>query len=93
MIKVNLNSLGIQNNVRNLRYIFLGYKISDKNYREINILLNIIGFVIYKTYHISEQKRKSVNVMYIFKKELHLYTQCDKTVRKNGVLNKFLNMM
>ena len=85
--------MGIQNNIRNLRYILLGYKIQDKNYRELNILLNIIGFVIYKTYHISEQKRKQVNIMCMFKKELYLYTQCDKTIHKNCILKTVINMM
>jgi hypothetical protein len=47
----------------------LGYKIDDKNYFAIKILLTVVGFSIYKSYYISEQKTKYINVHRIFVNE------------------------
>ena len=70
-------------------------KIRDINYREFNILLNIIGNVIYKAYHISDQKRKRIlkNLIYLFKKELYFYDLCDKKLQKSGIVKKLLNVI
>ena len=88
-LEVKLKLIGIQKNIRILRYILLGYKIQDVNYREFNILLNIIGYVIYKAYHISDQKRKSINLIYLFKKELYFYDLCDKKLRNSEKTIKY----
>jgi hypothetical protein len=49
-----------------LNHIVLGYKIDDKNYLALNFLITVVGFSIYKSYYISEQKTKYINVYRIF---------------------------
>ena len=38
------------------------YKISDNNYYGVNYFITILGFSIYKSYYLFEQKTKHVNV-------------------------------
>ena len=76
--------------LKKLQYIVIGYKIRDKHYTELNILLNLIGFVIYKTYHLSDQKEKRLNVVNIFKHELFMYTCCNKN-DSNSLLHKLIS--
>ena len=45
-----------------LRHLIFGYKISDNNYYGVNYFITILGFSIYKSYYLSEQKTKNVNV-------------------------------
>ena len=52
-----MKGLGIEDNIT-LKHIVLGYKIDDKNYLALNILIIVVGFSIYKSYYISEQKTK-----------------------------------
>ena len=77
-------------NFKKLQYIVIGYKIRDKHFTELNILLNLIGFVIYKTYHLSEQKEKRLNVVNIFKHELFMFTCCNKKY-SNSLLQKLIS--
>ena len=41
-----------------LKHLIFGYKISDKNYYDVNYFITILGFLIYKSYYLSEQKTK-----------------------------------
>jgi hypothetical protein len=52
-----------------LKHIVLGYKIDDKNYFELNYLITVVGFSIYKLYCISGQSKKCINVYRIFSNE------------------------
>jgi len=45
-----------------LKHLIFGYKISDNNYYGVNYFIPILGFSIYKSYYLSEQKTKNVNV-------------------------------
>jgi hypothetical protein len=45
-----------------LKHIVFGYKIFDKDYFDFSYFLTILGFSIYKTYYVSEQKTKQVHV-------------------------------
>ena len=58
------------NHILTLKNLVLGYKINEKEYYDINYLLTIIMFTIYKSYCVSEHKNKNVDVYSIFKKEL-----------------------
>jgi hypothetical protein len=53
--------LGIENKIT-LNHIVLGYKIDDTNYLALNILITVVGFTIYKSYYVSEQKTKYIDV-------------------------------
>jgi hypothetical protein len=39
-----------------LKHLIFGYKLSDKNYYGVNYFITILGFSIYKSYYLSEQK-------------------------------------
>jgi hypothetical protein len=56
-------------NVVTLKHIVFGYKIFDKDYFDLNFLLAILGFSIYKAYYVSEQKTKQVNLYSLFVRE------------------------
>jgi hypothetical protein len=45
-----------------LKHLIFGNKISDKKYYSVNYFITILGFSIYKSYYLSEQKTKNVNV-------------------------------
>lgn len=53
-----------------LKHLVFGYKIFDNNYSEFNYFLSILSFSIYKSYYVSEQKTKNVDVFSIFIQEL-----------------------
>jgi hypothetical protein len=50
-----------------LKHIVLGYKLFDKDCFDFNYFLTVIGISIYKSYYVSEQKTKNINVYNLFK--------------------------
>jgi hypothetical protein len=60
-----MKGLGIESKI-SLNHIVLGYKIDDKNYLALNFLITVLVFSIYKSYYISEQKTKYIDVYRIF---------------------------
>ena len=52
-----------------LKHLVFGYKIFDEEYFYLNYLLTFLKFSIYKSYCVSEQKLKHVDVFGIFVKE------------------------
>ena len=54
-----------------LKHLIFGYKISHKKY-DVNYFITILGFSIYKSYYLSEQKIKNVNVYNFFICELNI---------------------
>ena len=70
-----------------LKHLIFGYKISDKNYYDVNYFITILGFSIYKSYYLSEQKTKNVNVYTNFIFEFNKRIDDIKYHRKN---NSFL---
>ena len=53
-----------------LKHLVLGYKIFDKVYFDFNYILTILGYSIYKSYYVSEQKTKAIDVYSLFVREL-----------------------
>jgi hypothetical protein len=74
-----------------LKHIVLGYKIDDKSYLALNVLITVVGFSIYKSYYISEQKTKYINVYRIFVNEYIKRIKGNKTFQKNTFLMKVKN--
>jgi hypothetical protein len=74
-----------------LKHIVLGYKIDDKNYFELNYLITVVGFSIYKLYCISEQRKKCINVYRIFSNEYIKIIKENKTLQKCTFLLKVNN--
>ena len=73
--------------LRNLYFIVLGYKIVDTKYREFNILMSMIGYTIYKHYHISNRRTDNCSIVSLFKtcleKKLLLQRYKDVKLLKN----------
>ena len=60
----------MSSNLFTLKNLVWGYKIRSPEYYEINYLLTIIAFSIYKSYYVSEQKTKEIDVFAIFRGEI-----------------------
>ena len=65
-------------NMKKLEYIVLGYKLKHKNYCYVNDILHLIGYSIYKMFHRSECKDKTVNPICILKSEIEVYIMYTK---------------
>ena len=50
-----------------LKHIVLGYTLFDKDCFDFNYSFTIIGISMYKSYYVSEQKAKNINVYNLFK--------------------------
>jgi hypothetical protein len=64
-------NLYIGDHVFNLETLVFGYKIYDQAYFDLNLLITLILFSIYKAYYISNQKQKKVDIFKIFKDEIN----------------------
>ena len=74
----------------NLKDIVFGYKIGDKEYNDVNAVLTLIAFSIYKYFYLSDQRKKSVDIYKIFKKEIKDYALSH--IHKN-FLSKFIKIL
>ena len=52
-----------------LQYIVIGYKPGSNKYMEINLVLSLIGYAIFKAYCISDNRRKYIDVLFYVKLE------------------------
>ena len=80
-----LAKMNFQNKIL-AKHIVFGYKISDQGYNGFNYFLTIIGFCIYKSYYVSEQKLKFLDVYAMFIKELRRFMNENKTISQNVFL-------
>ena len=60
-------NLYIGDHVFNLEILIFGYKIYDQAYFDLNLLITLIFFSIYKAYYISNEKQKKVDIFKFFK--------------------------
>jgi len=63
---------GITQPIRKLAYIVLGYNISNPEYVFVNLIFSILGFSIYNSYFLSDNRRDYCDVLRVFKNEFHL---------------------
>ena len=73
-----------------LKHLIFGYRISDNNYYDVNYFITILGFLIYKSYYLSEQKTTNVNAYTIFIYELN--KRIDE-MKNHSMNNSFLYAM
>ena len=73
--------MGIES-IITLKHIVLGYKIDDKDYLGLIFLIIVVGFSIYKSYYISEQKTKYIDVNRIFANEYIKRINENKTLQE-----------
>ena len=89
-----LSKIGFTNKIQLNHFVF-GYKIYDKDYWDLNIIFTVLGFSIYKAFYVSELRKKSVDILKIFKNEFHLYFNLLKEEKdiKGNILNKFQKLL
>jgi hypothetical protein len=63
-----LKKVQFENNIK-LQHLVFGYKIFDKEYFHQDYFLTILAFTICKSYYVSEQKTKRIDVYLLFKNE------------------------
>ena len=64
-------NLYIGDHVFNLETLVLGCKIYDQAYFDLNLLITLILFSIYKAYYISNQTQKKVEIFKMLKDEVN----------------------
>ena len=70
-VKKMTTNLYIGDHVFNLESLVFGNKIYDQAYFDLNLLITLIFFSIYKAYYISNQKQKKVDIFKIVKYEVN----------------------
>lgn len=85
-----LDIMNFRVNIRQLKYIVIGYKITYTNYEEINVLLTLVGYTIYKTYHVSEQKKKYTDPVSILQNEIKYFMSYTKSKKVKNYLSRFI---
>jgi hypothetical protein len=70
--------------------IVIGYKYEMTGYNDINILINHIIYVVYKSYFISERRTKVVNMLKILYSDLLILVKYfEKTDKSHYMIKKF----
>ena len=64
-----LDKIKIGTHILSMQNLILGYKIPDSSYFDINVLLTIVLFAVYKSNYASELKHKYIDVYRVFKLE------------------------
>ena len=84
-----LNNL-IGDHVFNLKSLVFGYKIYDQAYFDLNLLITLICFSIYKAYYISNPKQKKVDIFKIVKDEVNnvFDTNIFRQIKTGNFINK-----
>jgi hypothetical protein len=92
--KINemLTKVKFENNIR-LQHLVFGYKFFDKEYFHLNDFLAILTFTIYKSYYVSEQKTKKIDVYLLFKNEFQRKMKENKFLGINSLFNHILNKL
>ena len=88
-IKNLLIALNFEVNIT-LKHLVIGYKIHDREYFDFNYMLSILAFSIYKSYYVSEQKKKRINVFKLFICELNKHVRDYKFKHKSVLFNKVI---
>jgi len=83
---------GYATNFQVLKRLLFGYKIYQKQYIDINIILNIISFSIYKSYMASERRLKPYNILKRCIEELSL-TIMHSNGNKNKLITKYIEIL
>ena len=78
-----------------LRHIVIGYKINDMEYDNLNLILTVLGFSIYKAFYMSEERKKYVDTLKIFKTEFNAYFEYVIKVKanKSNMIWKFYKIL
>jgi Gpi18-like mannosyltransferase len=73
--------------------LIVGYTIFDKEYVHQNYFLTILAFSIYKSYYVSEQRAKKIDVYLLFKNEFQGKMKENKQLGMNSLFKNILNKL
>ena len=78
LVRQFFSTIGYNTEMKSLENIVLGYKVEIEAHKEVNLLLSLIGYVIYKHYHKTERRRNYRNIFLILKTELKIRSKLIK---------------
>ena len=70
--------------------LIVGYTIFDKEYVHQNYFLTILAFSIYKSYYVSEQRTKKIDVYLLFKNEFQRKMKENKLLGINSRFQEYI---
>ena len=79
---------GIESNIKTLKAIVVGYKVSHTDYMYVNIILTIVGFCIYKSYFLSENWTMYYDIYNTFTREIQILLHL---LKYKGLKNSFIS--
>lgn len=81
---------GISSNIKSMKVIVTGYKFTYERYNDVNVVLNLLGFCIYKAYYASEKRAKFYDLTKLFIEEFKfLYEYLKSKNRTSHFISKF----
>ena len=77
--------------VKKLQYLVVGYKPEHKEYADLNKILSLISYLIFKGYCLSENRKKYLNILFLAKNELQKAKYVSKALKlsKSNLFNNF----
>jgi len=86
--------LNVHQNIRCIKHVAIGYKISYNAYDDINIIISYIVFSIYKAYFMSERRQKQLNILKLIYNELIALDNYHKHKKiHHTLIKKFMNQL
>ena len=74
--------------MKNLEYLIIGYKPGQEQYIELNNILTMIGYAVFKGYCLSENRKKYLDLVYLVKAEFLKYLEVAESLKLNR--NRFV---
>ena len=68
-VESSLKKCNLSHSFKQLKYLIIGYKPTQGKYVDLNTILSIIAYAIFKGYCISENRKKYLDLLYLTKAE------------------------
>ena len=72
-VSSNFKRIGVTENLRTTLCMVLGHRLNQEEYTEVNFILTILGYSIFKAYCLSENRREYINMSSLFFNDLKFY--------------------
>ena len=82
-IESSLKKCNFSQSFKHLKYLMVGYKPGQTKYINLNHILSIIGYAIYKGYCISENKKKYLDLVRLTKTEFLKTSEVVKSLKND----------
>ena len=88
-----LTLLKVDKHIFSLESLVTGYKIEDEDYFDMNYLLTIIYFSIYKAYYMSDKKDKVIDIFKIFSRIYQYYLIFQSPLTPNAAILQIIHSL